>query len=143
MLIGTVEGDVHDLGKNIMIALLVADGYSVIDLGDDVTAERFVENIKKHNPDVVGMSSLLTVALKSTKKIVDAINEAGLRDKVKILIGGGRIDQHAADYIQPDAWTDNAAEGINLCARAKFRKYSFEVARDAKNPLEVLGRLPI
>ncbi len=117
VLIGTVEGDVHDIGKNIMVALLVADGFSVIDLGVDVAAERFVENIRHHDPDIVGMSSLLTVALESTKKTVDAISEAGLRDRVKIIIGGGRIDREAAEYIQPDAWTDNAAQGINLCRK--------------------------
>jgi len=117
VLIGTVEGDVHDIGKSIMVALLVADGFNVVDLGVDVAADRFVENIRQHHPDIVGMSSLLTVALESTKKTVDAIREAGLRDEVKIIIGGGRIDREAADYIQPDAWTDNAAQGIDLCRK--------------------------
>jgi methylmalonyl-CoA mutase cobalamin-binding domain/chain len=117
IVIGTVEGDVHDIGKNIVIALLEAEGYNVIDLGVDVPAEKFVEAIKEYKPDIVGMSSLLTVALESTKKTVDAITEAGLRDRVKIIIGGGRIDPHAEDYIKPDAATDNAAQGVKLCLK--------------------------
>jgi methylmalonyl-CoA mutase cobalamin-binding domain/chain len=115
IVIGTVEGDVHDIGKNIVIALLEAEGFEVIDLGVDVVPERFVQAIKEHEPDIVGMSSLLTVALESTKTTVDAIEEAGLRDRVKVIIGGGRIDPHAADYIKPDAFTDNAAYGVRLC----------------------------
>ena len=117
IVIGTVEGDVHDIGKNIVIALLEAEGFEVVDLGVDVPPEAFVSAIKEHKPDIVGMSSLLTVALEATKKTVDAITEAGLRDKVKIIIGGGRIDIHATDYIKPDAATDNAAQGDKLCMR--------------------------
>ena len=117
IVIGTVEGDVHDIGKNIVIALLEAEGFEVIDLGVDVPPEAFVSAIKEHKPDIVGMSSLLTVALESTKTTVDAITEAGLRDKVKIIIGGGRIDIHATDYIKPDAATDNAAQGVKLCLK--------------------------
>ena len=115
IVIGTVEGDVHDIGKNIMIALLEAEGFEVIDLGVDVAPERFVSAIKEYEPDIVGMSSLLTVALGATKTTVDAIEAAGLRDKVKIIIGGGRVDAHAAEYIKPDAYTDNAANGVRLC----------------------------
>ena len=114
ILIGTVEGDVHDIGKNIVITLLEAEGYTVVDLGVDVSSARFVEAIKEHKPDIVGMSSLLTVALESTKKTVDAVTEAGLRDSVKIIIGGGRVDTQAAEYIKPDAFTDNAALGVKL-----------------------------
>lgn len=115
IVIGTVEGDVHDIGKNIVIALLEAEGFEVIDLGVDVPPNVFVEAIKEHQPDIVGMSSLLTVALESTKETVKAIVEAGLRDKVKIIVGGGRIDPNAAEYIKPDAYTDNAAQGVKLC----------------------------
>jgi len=115
IVIGTVEGDVHDIGKNIIIALLEAEGFDIVDLGVDVPPADFVEAIKEHKPDIVGMSSLLTVALETTKKTVDAITEAGLRDMVKIIIGGGRIDEHAAEFIKPDASTDNAAIGVRLC----------------------------
>ncbi len=115
IVIGTVEGDVHDIGKNIIIALLEAEGFEVIDLGVDVPSDRFVSAIKEYKPDIVGMSSLLTVALESTKETVKAIEAAGLRDKVKIIVGGGRIDPQAAEYIKPDAYTDNAALGVRLC----------------------------
>ncbi len=115
IVIGTVEGDVHDIGKNIVIALLEAEGFEIIDLGVDVPPATFVEVIREHEPDIVGMSSLLTVALETTKQTIEAITEAGLRDKVKIIIGGGRIDAHATEYIKPDASTDNAALGVMLC----------------------------
>jgi methylmalonyl-CoA mutase cobalamin-binding domain/chain len=115
IVIGTVEGDVHDIGKNIVIALLEAEGFEVIDLGVDVPPERFISAIEEHSPNIVGMSSLLTVALEATRRTVDAIEAAGLRDTVKIIVGGGRIDPHAADYIKPDAFTDNAAYGVSLC----------------------------
>ena len=115
ILIGTVEGDVHDIGKNIAIALLEAEGFDIIDLGVDVPPATFVEAIKEHEPDIVGMSSLLTVALKTTRQTIESITEAGLRDKVRIIIGGGRIDTHATEYIKPDASTDNAAQGVRMC----------------------------
>jgi methylmalonyl-CoA mutase cobalamin-binding domain/chain len=115
IVIGTVEGDMHDIGKNIAIALLEAEGFDIIDLGVDVPPATFVEAIKEHEPDIVGMSSLLTVALETTKQTIEAITEAGLRDKVRIIIGGGRIDTHATEYIEPDASTDNAAQGVRMC----------------------------
>jgi methylmalonyl-CoA mutase cobalamin-binding domain/chain len=115
VVIGTVQGDVHDIGKNIIVALLEAEGFEVVDLGVDIPPEGFVEAIREHEPDIVGMSSLLTVALESTKKTIDAIVEAGLRDKVKIIVGGGRVDDYARDYVKPDASTDNAAVGLKLC----------------------------
>jgi methylmalonyl-CoA mutase cobalamin-binding domain/chain len=115
IVIGTVEGDVHDIGKNIVTALLEAEGFEVIDLGVDVPPERFVEALKEYEPDIVGMSGLLTIAIESSKKTIDAITEAGLRDKVKIIVGGGRVDEYARDYLKPDASTDNAATGVKLC----------------------------
>jgi len=117
IVIGTVHGDVPDIGKNIVIALLEAEGFDVIDLGVDVPPQRFVEAIREYEPYIVGMSSLLTVAIESTKNTVDAITEAGLRDKVKIVVGGGRMDQHSSEYIRPDAFTDNAAKGVRLCKK--------------------------
>jgi len=117
IVIGTVEGDVHDIGKNIVIALLEAEGFDIVDLGVDVPPKRFVEAIRKHAPDIVGMSSLLTVAIESTKRTVDAIAEAGLRDKVRVIIGGGRVDEYTTEYVKPDASTDNAAQGVRLCKK--------------------------
>ena len=112
VVIGTVEGDVHDIGKNIVIALLEAEGFEVIDLGVDQPPEAFVNAIKEHNPDVVGLSGLLTEAIESMKKTVEAIKEAGLRDKVKIIIGGGRTDEEAKEYVGADDWADDAAVGV-------------------------------
>ena len=112
--IGTVEGDIHDIGKNIVITMAEAAGFEVIDLGVDVPPSRFVEAIKQYNPDIVGMSCLITVGIESMKKTVDAIKEAGLREKVKIIIGGGRVDEHAKQYVEADAWTNDAAHGIKI-----------------------------
>jgi len=110
--VGTVEGDLHDIGKNLFIMFLRSMGFEVIDLGVDVPPQKFVEAIKQYSPDIVGMSGLLTLAIESMKKTVDAIKEAGLREKVKIIIGGGRVDQYACQYIEADAWTNDAAHGV-------------------------------
>lgn len=115
VVIGTVEGDNHDIGKNIFIALLEVEGFAVLDLGVDVPPEKFVEAIREHNPHIIGMSCLLSTSIEAMKSTVDAITEAGLRDKTRIIIGGGRLERHAADYIKPDAYTDNAAQGVKLC----------------------------
>jgi len=114
IVIGTVEGDIHDIGKNIVITMAEAAGFEVIDLGVDVPPQKFIEAIKQHNPDIVGMSGLLTLAIKSMKKIVDAIKDAGLRDKVKIIIGGGAVDQHACKHVGADAWAKDATIGIKI-----------------------------
>jgi methylmalonyl-CoA mutase cobalamin-binding domain/chain len=114
LVIGTVQGDIHDIGKNIVVTMAEAAGFEVIDLGVDVSPEKFVEAIQRYNPDIVGMSGLLTLAIESMKKTVDAIKAAGLRDKVKIIIGGGRVDQYACEYVGADAWTTSAAIGIRI-----------------------------
>jgi methylmalonyl-CoA mutase cobalamin-binding domain/chain len=114
LVIGAVQGDIHDIGKNIVVTMAEAAGFEVIDLGVDVPPEKFVEAIQKYNPDIVGMSCLITVGIESMKKTVDAIKAAGLRDKVKIIIGGGRVDQYACEYTGADAWTTSAAIGIRI-----------------------------
>jgi methanogenic corrinoid protein MtbC1 len=115
VLIGTVSGDVHDIGKNIFVSLLEVEGLRIVDLGVDVSHERFVEAIREYHPDIVGMSCLLSNSIEEMKLAVDAITEAGLRGKVKIIIGGGRLEDDAAEYIKPDAYTDNAAQGVKMC----------------------------
>ena len=115
VVIGTVEGDIHDIGKNIFTALLEVEGFDVVDLGVDVPPATFVEAIRNHNPDIVGMSCLLSTSIEAMKNTVDAITEAGLREKARIIIGGGRLERHAAEYIKPDAYTDNAAQGVKKC----------------------------
>lgn len=114
IVLGTVQGDIHDIGKNIFKAFAEASGFRVIDIGVDVPPEKFVEAIRNYSPDVVGMSCLLTAGLESMKRTVDAIKEAGLRDKVKIIIGGGRVDQYACEYSGADAWTNDAATGVKI-----------------------------
>lgn len=112
ILVGTVGGDVHDIGKNIVSALLEADGFNVVDIGVDQPPEAFVKAIQEHHPVVVSLSGLLTEAIESMRKTVDAIKAAGLRDKVKIIIGGGRCDEEAREHTGADAWADDAAAGI-------------------------------
>ncbi len=112
VVIGTVEGDVHDIGKNIVIALMEAEGFEVVDLGVDQPPEAFVEAIKKYNPQVVGLSGLLTEAIESMKKTIDSIKNAGLRDRVKIIVGGGRTSEEVKTYTGADEWADDAAVGV-------------------------------
>ncbi|MBP2134225.1 methanogenic corrinoid protein MtbC1 [Methanomicrobium sp. W14] len=117
VVIGTVEGDVHDIGKNIIIALLEAEGFKVVDLGVDQPADAFIKAIQENKPDIVALSGLLTEATESMKNIVEKITEAGLRDKVKIVVGGGRTDEETMKYTGADEWSDDATSGVK-----KFRK---------------------
>lgn len=112
VVIGTVEGDVHDIGLNIVASLLEAEGFDVVNLGVDQPPQVFVEAIKEHNPKVVGLSGLLTEAIESMRKTVEAIKAAGLRDKVKIIVGGGRASKEVMDYTGADDWADDAAVGV-------------------------------
>ncbi|MBF7097745.1 cobalamin B12-binding domain-containing protein [Alkalibacter mobilis] len=115
MIVGTVHGDLHDIGKNIFKSMSEAAGFDVIDLGIDQPAAAFIDKIKELNPDIVGMSGVLTLALESMKDTVDAIKEAGLRDSVKIIIGGNPVTKEACEHIGADAYTTNAAEGVKIC----------------------------
>ncbi len=112
VVVGTVEGDVHDIGLSIVTALLEAEGFEVVNLGVDQPPQAFIEAIRKHNPKVVGLSGLLTEAIESMKKTVEAIKAAGLRDKVKIIVGGGRVSGEVKEYTGADEWADDAAVGV-------------------------------
>ena len=114
VLMGTVLGDIHDIGKDIVSFLLDVNGFEVRDIGIDVPPEKFVEEIKVFNPHVVGMSGLLTVAYESVKDTVATITEAGLRDDVKIIIGGGQMSDKISKYAGADACAKDAMDGINL-----------------------------
>ncbi|MFW9969532.1 MAG: B12-binding domain-containing protein [Candidatus Odinarchaeota archaeon] len=114
VIIGTVEGDIHNIGKDIAINFLKAEGFEVIDLGVDVPAEKFVNAINEHNPPVVGMSGLLTLSIEPMKKSVDAITAANLREKVKIIIGGERTDAEVCKYVGADAWVNDAIVGVKI-----------------------------
>jgi 5-methyltetrahydrofolate--homocysteine methyltransferase len=115
VVIGTVKGDLHDIGKNIAITLLKAGGFEVIDLGVDVPPEKFLNAIREHSPDIVGMSALLTTTMMEMKTTIQKIKKAGLREKLKIIIGGAPITEKFAKEIDADAAAGNAVEGANLC----------------------------
>ena len=114
VVIGSVKGDIHDIGKDIVVFLLDINGFEVLDLGVDVPAEKFVEAINEVQPEVVGMSALLTTAFESMKNTVEVIKEAGLRDQVKIMIGGGAVDEKVSVYAGADAYGPDAVSAVSL-----------------------------
>ena len=111
-LIGTVKGDIHDIGKNLISIMLEGARFEVIDLGVDVSPEKFVEAIKVHKPQIVGLSALLTTTMLEMKEIVKAIEDANLRDKVKIMVGGAPVSERYAQSIGADSYSNNASEAI-------------------------------
>jgi trimethylamine corrinoid protein len=115
VLIGTVAGDIHDIGKDIVTFMLDVSGFDVLDIGIDVPVRTFVEKIKEFGPQVVGLSGFLTLAFDSMKKTVEAIEAEGLRDSVKIMIGGGQIDETVRRYVGADAYGKDAVAGVQLC----------------------------
>jgi methanogenic corrinoid protein MtbC1 len=114
VVIGTVEGDIHDIGKDIVVFMLDVNGFDVLDLGIDVPADKFVEAIKDFQPQVVGLSGFLTLAFDSMKDTVEAVKQAGLRDKVKIMIGGGQMSDEIKKYTGADAYGKDAMAGVSL-----------------------------
>ncbi|QSX09374.1 cobalamin-dependent protein [Alkalibacter rhizosphaerae] len=114
MVIGTVQGDLHDIGKNIYRGMAEAVGFEVHDIGIDQRPEAFVEKVREVRPDVLGMSGVLTLALEAMKQTVDALIEEGLRDDLKIIIGGNPVTKDACEYIGADAFTTNATEGVRI-----------------------------
>jgi methanogenic corrinoid protein MtbC1 len=114
VVIGTVEGDIHDIGKDIVTFMLDVNGFDVKDLGVDVPAAKFVETVKEFKPQVVGLSGFLTLAYDPMKNTVQALKEAGLRDKVKIMIGGGQIDEQIRQYTGADAYGKDAMTAVSL-----------------------------
>ena len=114
VIVGTVQGDIHDIGKDIVVLMLDVNGFEVMDLGIDVPAEKFVDAIKDFQPAVVGLSGFLTLAFDSMKETVDAIKAAGLRDNIKIMIGGGQIDDEIKNYTLADAYGKDAMEAVKL-----------------------------
>ncbi len=109
VVIGTVEGDIHDIGKNIVAMMLQGVGFKVIDLGTNIKPQDFVKAVKEHNADIVGMSALLTTTMPKMEKTIEALEEAGVRDQVKIMIGGAPVTQNFVEKIGGDAYGANAA----------------------------------
>ena len=114
---GTVAGDIHDIGKDIVVFMLDVNGFEVHDLGVDVPAQKFVEKIKETGAPIVGLSGFLTLAFDSMKQTVDAMEAAGLRDKVKIMIGGGQITEEVRKYTGADAYGKDAMAGVTLAKK--------------------------
>jgi 5-methyltetrahydrofolate--homocysteine methyltransferase len=115
VLIGTVHGDLHDIGKNIVTFMLDINGFEVKDIGIDVPVKTFIDEINEFKPDVVGLSGFLTLAFDSMKETISAFEQAGMRDRFKIMIGGGQIDETVRAYTGADAFGVNAVEAVNLC----------------------------
>jgi len=114
VVIGTVKGDLHDIGKNLVVMMLEGGGFEVIDLGIDISADKFIEAIQKHQPQVVGMSALLTTTIKEMKNILQAIEKAGLRKKVKTIIGGAPVNEKFAKEIGADGYAPDAASAVDM-----------------------------
>jgi len=114
VVIGSVKGDIHDIGKNIVTFMLEINGFEVHDLGVDVPAEKFVDAIKEVQPEIVGMSALLTTAFESMKNTVAVIEDAGLRDRIRIMVGGGTVDEKVRQYTGADAYGADAVAAVNL-----------------------------
>jgi 5-methyltetrahydrofolate--homocysteine methyltransferase len=115
VLIGTVHGDLHDIGKNIVSFMLDINGFEVRDIGIDVPVQTFIDEINDFQPDVVGLSGFLTLAFDSMKETIEAFGQAGMRERFKIMIGGGQIDETVRAYTGADAFGVNAVEAVNLC----------------------------
>ena len=115
VLVGTVHGDLHDIGKNIVTFMLDINGFEVKDIGVDVPVQTFIDEIKAYQPDVVGLSGFLTLAFDSMKETVQAIEAAGLRDQMKIMIGGGQVDEAVRTYTGADAYGSSAVAAVTLC----------------------------
>ena len=117
VLIGTVEGDIHDIGKNIVTFMLDVNGFEVLDLGVDVPSQKFVEAIKKFKPQVVALSGFLTLAFDAMMETTAAIAEAGLRDDVHIMVGGGQVNDEISEYAGADAYGKDAMAGVSLAKK--------------------------
>jgi 5-methyltetrahydrofolate--homocysteine methyltransferase len=117
VLIGTVKGDIHDIGKNIVTFMLDVNGYDVLDLGVDISPQQFVDAVREFQPQVIGLSGFLTLAFETMKETIDAIEEAGLRDGVKIMIGGGQVTEEVRRFAGADAYGRDAMAGVTLAQK--------------------------
>ncbi len=117
IIIGTVAGDIHDIGKNIVTFMLDINGFEVYDLGVDLPAQKFVEKIKETDADIIGLSGFLTLVFDSMKETIETIKAAGLRDRVKIMVGGGLIDDEVRKYTGADAYGRDAVAAVSLARK--------------------------
>ncbi len=117
VLLGTVKGDLHDIGKNLVGIMLESVGFTVINAGIDVAPEAFLEGVKEHNPDIIAMSALLTTTMLHMKDTIELLREEGLRGQVKVIIGGAPVSQDFADEITADGFAPDAASAADLCKK--------------------------
>lgn len=117
IMLGTVEGDIHEIGKNILLALLQGNGFDVVDLGVNVATDSFLEKAKEINPDIIGMSALLTTTMPAMKDVIDLFSEEGIRNRFKFIIGGAPLNQRFADDIGADGYGEDAQAGVELVKR--------------------------
>jgi methylmalonyl-CoA mutase cobalamin-binding domain/chain len=115
ILIATVAGDIHDIGKNMVSMLFDINGFEVRDLGVDVPTEKIISEAKEFGADVVGLSGLLTLAFEPMKEVVEGLAAIGLRDEMKVIIGGGQMDEQVTSYVGADAFCTDAVTGLNIC----------------------------
>jgi len=115
IVIGTPKGDLHDIGKNIFCTVAKAAGFEIHDLGVDVPVERFLEAVEEVKPQIVAFSVLLTTAFSSMKEVMDLVTERGLRDSMKVIVGGGVVNETVMNFIGADGYTSDAMDGLNQC----------------------------
>jgi len=113
VVMGTVQGDLHDIGKNLVEMMLEGAGFEVIDLGTDISTDKFVEAVKEHRPNIIGMSALLTTTMVNIVEVIKALDAEGLRDKVKIMVGGAPVTQNYADQIGADGYSPDASSAVD------------------------------
>jgi dimethylamine corrinoid protein len=121
VIIGTVKGDIHDLGKKIVAAMLKASGFEVYDLGTDVSSETFIEKVKELHPDIIGMSALIATSMPEMENVIDSLKMEGLRDKVKVMVGGSSVTNEYAKRIGADGCGIDAVDAVNK-AKALLKK---------------------
>jgi len=117
VVVGTVFGDIHTIGKTMLCTLLTADGFEVIDLGINVPQEKFVETVREEKPDILAMSALLTITAQEMKNVIEALNAEGIRSGVKVIVGGGAISDHFAKSIGADGYDPTAPGGVKLARK--------------------------
>ena len=121
VLIGTVKGDLHDIGKNLVMMMLEGAGFNVVDMGVDVSPEKFLEAVRDKKPQVIGLSALLTTTMPAMKTTIEALKEAGVRDSVKVMIGGAPVTQRYADEIGADGYAADAASAVDVARKLSGR----------------------
>jgi methanogenic corrinoid protein MtbC1 len=115
VVLGTVEGDIHDIGKNIFKGMAEAAGFKVVDIGIDQAPAAFVKAVQENNPAIVGLSGILSLSIEAMKHTIEAFGDAGLRNSLKVIIGGNAVSEAACKYAGADAWSKNAAEAVKTC----------------------------